>query len=272
MRDDSRLIALTDALYRRLLVLYPASFRDEYGTEMAMVFRDAIRAAARRDGAAGVLKVLGATLVDLGVTALTERLEEGFDMSKNAFVRYSGLAGVLGGMVLLLMWYVEFWGGRVEGSLLEPYLPFYALGLTAGTIGLFALTAEDEGINSAGRIGLGLLALSGVMMVLGTGLMVWLAMDIGWTVWMAGLLIHPIGLVLFGIDAMRLNALPRWNATPLSIGTACLLCTIGILLSSWQNRPPYFFLFLLTLGAGWVVLGLILWLSPPQAPVSPGTA
>ena len=31
------------AVYRRLLALYPAEFRDEYGTEMAALFRDRSR-------------------------------------------------------------------------------------------------------------------------------------------------------------------------------------------------------------------------------------
>jgi len=58
-----------DRLYRLLLWLCPAEFRDEYGGEMARLFRDR----CRREGAA---RVLLEALPDIAVTSGRERLEK----------------------------------------------------------------------------------------------------------------------------------------------------------------------------------------------------
>jgi hypothetical protein len=77
------LVALSDWLYRRLLVVHPRRFRRDYGAELARVFRDCCRAADRLHGASGLFRVWLSTLPDLATTALLERLGEGIDVSRH---------------------------------------------------------------------------------------------------------------------------------------------------------------------------------------------
>lgn len=73
-RREPRVVTLCDRVYRRLLGLYPAGFRREYGPQMAQVFRDACRAACARGGLRGVLWLWPRVVVDLVVNAGAERL------------------------------------------------------------------------------------------------------------------------------------------------------------------------------------------------------
>lgn len=75
MADASaRIIAVSEGLYRRLLQAYPAAFRNQYGAQMAQVFRDCCRAAYQRSGACGVLQLWIPTLGDLVSNAVAEHV------------------------------------------------------------------------------------------------------------------------------------------------------------------------------------------------------
>ena len=62
------------AMYRRLLRAYPPAFREQYGDEMARVFRDAARAAWRQSGLAGMTVLWARTLTDTLINATRERV------------------------------------------------------------------------------------------------------------------------------------------------------------------------------------------------------
>jgi predicted permease len=61
-------------LYRRLLVCYPASFRDEYGHEMVDAFEDQLREAAGRGGPLAAAAIWIDTVCDLLFTAPKEHV------------------------------------------------------------------------------------------------------------------------------------------------------------------------------------------------------
>jgi len=63
-------------VYRRLLGVYPASFRHTYAIGMTQVFRDCCRAASLQRGFRGILLLWPATLRDLLLSAGEERLWE----------------------------------------------------------------------------------------------------------------------------------------------------------------------------------------------------
>jgi hypothetical protein len=67
---------LSERLYQRLLAIYPAAYRREYGPRMLQLFRDlrrdASRRGKRRDQATLWLRVLG----DVGTTAWAEHVSE----------------------------------------------------------------------------------------------------------------------------------------------------------------------------------------------------
>ncbi len=60
-------------LYRRLLVFYPADFRNAYGAQMVQLFYDACREALRRAGMRGLLCLWLSTLYDVASSMIVER-------------------------------------------------------------------------------------------------------------------------------------------------------------------------------------------------------
>ena len=67
--------ALLDRLYGRMLAVYPAEFRCEYGAEMVQFFREDCRRTARNSGLAGLASLSLRTLADLVLTASGAHME-----------------------------------------------------------------------------------------------------------------------------------------------------------------------------------------------------
>lgn len=63
----------SERLYRRLLALYPAAFRELYGTDMVELFRDRLGEAKKRRGVVGVALLWTRTLPNVVVNGLLER-------------------------------------------------------------------------------------------------------------------------------------------------------------------------------------------------------
>ncbi len=83
---------------------------------------------------------------------------------------------------------------------------------------------------------------------------VWIGSEIGWMLFLLGFLILSIGLVLFGVAAVRANELPRWRALPLMVGAAGLTAFLfGPFLVAVAD------LLLTLIGVGWILLGYALW-------------
>jgi hypothetical protein len=93
-------------MYRALLRLYPARFRERFGDEMVQLLGDELRDAHRPGATAGVLRVWLAGLGDLVVTATSERLAGDRPVGKSLAApsrlnRVLGAIGVGGGFVLV---------------------------------------------------------------------------------------------------------------------------------------------------------------------------
>jgi hypothetical protein len=91
-----RSVTLSVAIYRVLLVAYPAAFRHCYGELMVQVFRDTCRRAEQLYGLIGVLALWLPTLADLLKTAAAERLISIRPPSQNQIIRWCGLLTTLG--------------------------------------------------------------------------------------------------------------------------------------------------------------------------------
>src|SRR5947209_15891374 len=72
--SSKRIIAVSGRLYQWLLVAYPATFRQQYGSQMTQVFLDCCRKAYQRNGTRGVLSLWIPTLGDLITTAIAEHI------------------------------------------------------------------------------------------------------------------------------------------------------------------------------------------------------
>lgn len=69
-------VSFSAKAYRRLISLYPERFRDRFGEEMLLLFRDQCRAAAREGGRAGLAKVWLRTGLDLLSTITREHVAQ----------------------------------------------------------------------------------------------------------------------------------------------------------------------------------------------------
>ena len=108
MKRPSRMLHLSLALYRLLLVLYPRPFRHEYGPSMAQLFRDTCRDAERSRGAVGIFALWQPTLIDLCVSALKERWTERYVMSRITFIRLGGILAIVGAALSLVATFLSF--------------------------------------------------------------------------------------------------------------------------------------------------------------------
>lgn len=100
----ARLVAASTSVYSVLLLLYPRPFRERFAEPMALAFHDACRATARAGGAPALARLWLATLGDLLVSALAEHsqhLKEEPVMEQHSLSRAAGLAGLIGGVLLL---------------------------------------------------------------------------------------------------------------------------------------------------------------------------
>jgi hypothetical protein len=219
----ARLLAVSDRLYRALLILYPRAFRREFGPHMVQVFGDACRQVQGERGAVAILGLRAPIVRDLAVSALYERLLEGVHMprvSRSMVVRTGGAAALLGGILLLLSFLSHPSGPA------RAVVPGSIACLVLGMIGLHALLWRREGVLGAigfvlvgvglalGFIGmagsaLGVLDPNPVAPIINTGEH-------------AGLIFIGAGMLLWGIVAMRVQALGRWSFMPLMIGLVSL--------------------------------------------------
>ena len=132
--------------YARLLRAYPASFRAEFGGEMALLFSDCCRDEWRSAGPAGVFRLLARVALDTLVSApplWAERLEETMkrhsaDRGWGFWLADHGLA--MGGLALLAVGAATSWWAM-------------SLGWAALAIAFFAWVAEAEGILALPRPG-----------------------------------------------------------------------------------------------------------------------
>ena len=147
MRQDSpAALRLSVWAYAYLLRAYPASFRAEFGGEMALLFSDCCRDEWRSAGTAGVCRLLARAALDTLVSApplWAERLEETMkghsaDRRWGFWLADHGLA--MGGLALLAVGAATSWWAM-------------SLGWAALAIAFFAWVAETDGLLALPRPG-----------------------------------------------------------------------------------------------------------------------
>jgi len=265
-------LLLSERLYRALLYLYPKQFRAAYGQQMRLTFRDACRAAYRRNGTGGLLALWLPTLLDLFTSALEERVRQGeIAMVKE---RLTVLAGPLT-IAVGALWMVSSIGDFAFQTVLsgdEAFLGFVAIPFFLSFVPLFfALIGTRlrfrQSAGVLGRLGL-VLSVAGcaglIVSLLADILLSGVAPEAGQHPWLnyaavVCVLSIRIGYILFGVDALRYRLLPRWNLLPLLVGLTVLLS----LPFDWFGVPAFLpsqlatpFLHFAITGACWVLLGI----------------
>lgn len=199
-------------------------------------------------------------------------------MSAAKTVRWSGLAAILGGVMLMAAWILPRVGAvpldlserSLRTLVLNPPILLFMAGLTA----FYRYEREQSGI--LGRTGVVVGALALLMMLVGNITEFWVFEPFygtgqpGWVMMGIGLVLLPFGLLLLGLATFRARVYSGWRrAVPFGFGLSLLLlilATIAVMLVSGSGTQEGLGgAIVLMIAAGWVVLGYALWSEPRQA-------
>ncbi|MBI3667137.1 MAG: hypothetical protein HY236_13100 [Acidobacteria bacterium] len=191
-------------------------------------------------------------------------------MLSSKLIRSSGLLALLGSVLWTATWILasrDVFGLSERGwrtLLLNPAMLFFM----AGLVGFHAKQAGRSESLAKGGFVICLLALG--TMLLGNIIEFWVSelfygtQQPGWDVMGVGLLLLPIGLLLFGIGTLKARVFSGWRrAVPFVFGLILALLVLSgvalILLSGSQPQKGFFGAVFLSIAAGWAVLGFALW-------------
>lgn len=301
-RETSRTLRLSVRIYRHLLVAYPQPFRREYGEHMAQVFRDCCREAVATNGNAGLLRYWLIATGDLLVSALAEHRQKEFAMTRTRWIQLGSLAAIIGGGIATLFAGLSLTIAIAQlldensplGLALFPIhivswgAPALVLLYVLALIGLQARGASQMGV--VGWISITVAILGMVISGLGSGLtsaVMYSQSDMcsgplncsfydphgygmmGYMVGLLGSVIFAIGMISYGVIALRRHIMPRRNWLPLLAGAAPLLTVaasvIAMLVSGGsdyagtQKVTIMLGVAPLAFAIVWILLGVAMW-------------
>ena len=205
-------------------------------------------------------------------------------MASAKLIRWSGLAAMLGGLLLMVLGALAHMAEstKVLGLTEAAYSRMNTASLLLLAAGLAGLYARQAG--RFGRLGVAgfVLAFIGLaLMVLGNVIESWISdlifADVplgefkpgahaGWGIFLIGLCVLAVGLVLVGIATIQAKVLPRWSRV-LPLVSGVLLASgflVALTIGEWG-----FGVIVLSLGP-WMLLGYVLWSDQAEAPVQSG--
>lgn len=266
-QETDFLLTLSVRMYRLLLRAYPAPFRREFGREMALLFRDDLRATAHDRGAAALGGLWLLTFFDLLKTALAEHVWEAFHMPLEKLARWSGPAAAIGGPFYVqgVIWIFGLDDGTNESvfSGVSLYLSTMLL-LGLAIFGFHRRLSHTAGGANRPAFGLAL----GGQFVYSTGLSVmflfprWTTIIYG--IWPPGIVVMSVGLASMGLTTFSRQALDCLSFAPLLVA-CCMALMVVIAATEFSQNPAYsilnpLLLSVMTLYAiGWLLLGVALW-------------
>lgn len=203
-------------------------------------------------------------------------------MSAARTVRWSGLAAILGGVMWVVAWIppsllavpLDLSERGRRTLLLNPAIVLFMAGHTA----FHRYEREQSGI--LGRTGFVVGALALLMMLVDNITEFWVfepfygTQQPGWLIMGIGLVLLPFGLLLLGLATLRARVYSGWRrAVPFGFGLSLMLlilATIAVMqVSGSGTQEGLGGAIVLTIAAGWVVLGYALWSEPSQAASPP---
>jgi hypothetical protein len=258
MMMQPKWIRLSEHIYGALLILYPVEFRRDYGALMLQIFRDVSRDRYHHQGAAGLALWWCRTLLDLVFTVIEERRKVRIVMLKSTFVQLTGIMLVIGGALSGIAAFSQLQPGDHYSyyGIFQVLLLLVAPGWLLSGLGCIGLVLRyDQALGTAGRWTLYLTAVGFLIMTV--GVVATSIQDSLWNFWMAGGVLHTIGLTAFGLLHVRKPTLPVFRALPLQIAGGWLVMWLGVLQTSSQttNNTLSFLLFV-GMGLAWLAIGL----------------
>jgi hypothetical protein len=247
---------IEERVYRGMLLLYPADFRDRFAGEMVQLFHDKLRDARAGRGSGGAAGAWLRLLGDVAATAALERMRRNrtvahsLNVAAPLPVRVLGIAGIIGGAVLLAAFVVP-----IPADLEALRIVMFNLGAMAVVLAVHARQAAvARSVSLVGSIP-ALLANAWYIVII--------VMDLGRTEPFAGRfgLMFWSGMALwltdtwFGIVALRLGAVSRLGALALSVGAPLAFTGISSLDLGSTIFGTLSQVGIVTMGIGWILLG-----------------
>ncbi len=255
-RATPRTVRFSVWLCSRLLVAYPQAFRRRYGAQMVQVFRDCCREATATNGIVGLIRYWLIAFGDLVVSALAERRREELHMTRTLWIRVGSLSAIIGGGIAAVFAGMSLASAIAllldENSTLGPAI-FQAHIVTWGAPALtvfYVLTLIGlQGLSEARAASLGWVAITAailgtIIVGLGYGLAVSVMysqadtcidihncsfydpnhyVSMGVMTGLFGTVIFAIGMIIYGIVALRRRVLPKRNWLLLATSLIALL-------------------------------------------------
>ena len=243
---DPPIIVFSVKVYQVFLAVYPAKFRQAYGSHMLQVFRDCCLRSFRQSGTSGMLKLWAITLFDLLRSSIEERLQKETFMTKSKFIRVSGWSLMLGAIAFSIFTI----SALVESNFYDPYMRlniFYdtkiVLGigissvlLAVGILGLRTRYGEKVGIAGKHILLIGTITGPAISLFGAFGseakVFSW-----AWILLYAGNIILLACLTIFGISVLRMKPLPHWNGLPFIAGLWLPVLLPSIMIANASEVP-----------------------------------
>jgi hypothetical protein len=256
-----------ERVYRGLLRVYPAAFRERYETEMVQLFADRLRDARAAGTTAGSLRLWVGTVPDLITSALSEYLRRNRTVAHSAAAvpstsaRAFGIAGVLAGIVLVVPYVIS-----LEQGWYPPRIILFNAFVIALAVGLHHRQGAASPRLAAAASVLVIIANAWylAMIALGMADLNPFGTQFGFLMFLAGLLLWGTAAA-YGAAALAIGAFSRWGPMLLVIGS--LLALTGIdrlgLASGDSIFGPLSQIGAVLHGFGWILLGAELALRSP---------
>jgi hypothetical protein len=252
-----------ERVYRGLLRLYPADYRDRFSGEMVQLFHDKLRDARTGSGSGGTVRVWLTLLGDVALTAPSEHLRRKRSVAHSLSstppisARALGVAGILAGIVGLAVFVIE-----IPQELIPPRIILMNLGFIA-----IVLAVHRRQAAIAPKLAL-LAAVPAVFANAWYLVMVVLSMlrsgpifggAFGLSLFWGGVALW-LTTALFGATTLRLGAVTRWGAFATTVGALLTLTGIDRIGLVSEASPTIFNTLsqvgIITLAVGWILLGL----------------
>ena len=247
-RAEPPVVALSVRVYQALLLAHPTTFRQEYGSHMAEVFRDCCLRAFRQGGPNGMARLWLLTLLDLVHSVLEQHLQKETFMSKPQAIKLSGWAFMLGSFGFLAV-------NNDSMAVSFASLVISSILLSIGMLGL--RTGYGDRVGGFGRtmLLLGVLGMLLAFVSLGVLNRIQPQIQIGNARIETRLLLYfgptigLLGLALYGLAALRRKPMAGLNWLPVATGV-------------WYPAAySFFFFYFVSHNGVWLYVEQILWVS-----------
>jgi hypothetical protein len=244
---------LGERVYRNLLRLYPADFRDRFADEMVQLFHDRLRDARAGRVAGGSAGAWITMLGDVAITAVAERTRRNRTVAHSLAsappvpVRMLGAMGIVGGIAIL------------AAFLLEIPSDLNALRIIVVNLGAIAVILA---VHRRQAVVSSVLALAAAVpaVLANAWYLVMVALSLGGTGGY-GIVFFWAGVALwtsvawFGVVTFRLGAVTRWGALAVAVGSALALTGIDRLGLTSTIFGLLSQVGIVTMAIGWILLG-----------------